>query len=150
MPLISWKNVNQVYPETVKRADATNADSSWVHYAVVELEGRLGQWFTVPFSSNNETAKDIAIDLAFARAYRFSQSEMVEGLRKQIDQRIKDLKNGVVGMVLSDGTIIQSVGGTVFSTTQDYTPVFGMSPIELSEVDSGQIYDEDVARGIYR
>lgn len=147
MSLINWKDVNEAYPESAKLADATQADSVHVYFAVSELESRMAQRFTVPFSINNLTAKDLAIDLTMMRLFKYKEPKKYDSLKKAVDERIAALFSGLQSMVLADGTTLQSVGGTVYSTTEDYHPVFGMSPIELSVVDSQQINDEETDRG---
>ena len=46
----------------------TEIDSHFISFAENELDGLLSPKFTVPFSSNNVTAKDLAIDLTYLRA----------------------------------------------------------------------------------
>lgn len=147
MALINWQDVNQQYPETVKLTDATRADSWIIPNAIAELESRLAPGFTVPFSTNNITAKDLATAITFERLWRFKDEKKAKLVRDYVDSRIKDLLSGMADMMLSDGTALVTVGGTIYSTTDGYVPVFGMSPTEYSVVDSQQVYDEEADRG---
>lgn len=147
-PLIDWSDINRRYPETLKIADATNADSSWVPFAIAELHARLAPGFTVPFSDNNMTAKDLAIDLTFAKVYRWKNPEQSAAVNSFVAGQIDMLLAGKMGMLTSSGDVLNATGGTVYSTTQDYHPVFGISPIEYSVPSSAQINDEEDARGI--
>lgn len=150
MPLITWKDVNERYPETAKYADATQADSAYVAYAVAEIEGRLSQRFAVPFSLNNITARDLAIDATAAKLYRYKDAEKAAEITKYIDGRITALLAGDADMVTADGTVIgASIADLIYSTTEGYHPVFGMSPPELAVVNSAQIIDEEADRGRY-
>ena len=148
MPLITWKDVNDRYPETAKIADATQADSAHVAYAVAEIEGRLSPRFTVPFSLNNLTARDLAIDATAARLYRYRDTEKAESIENHLAERIAALLTGAADMITADGTVIDAgIADLIYSTTENYHPVFGMSPPELSVVNSAQIIDEEADRG---
>lgn len=149
MAIINWADINARYPETAKLADATQADSSWVMYGIAEMEGRLSSGFTTPFSSNNLTAKDLAIDLVAAKLYRYKDSEKADMISTFVESQIKKLLDGKMAMITTSGDVVASVGGTVYSTTTDYHPVFGIGPIEYSIVSSTEIIDEQEARGIY-
>jgi len=148
MPLIDWADINRRYPETLKHADATQADSSWVPFAIAELEGRLSRGFTVPFSTNNMTAKDLAIDLTFARLYRYKDNEKAAAVTSYVSGQIDMLLNGSMKMMTTSGETLQTVGGTVYSTTDAYHPVHGIGPIEYSLPSSAQIEAEQDDRGL--
>lgn len=148
-PLIDWSDVNRRYPETLKLADATTADSSWVPFAIAELHGRLASGFTVPFSVNNMTAKDLAIDLVYAKVTRFKDHEKAAAVTSYVAGQIEGLLNGSLSMITSSGDTMNSVGGTVYSTTDTYHPVHGVGPVEYSVVSSAQIEAEQNDRGIY-
>lgn len=148
-PLIDWSDVNRRYPETLKIADATQADSSWVMYATAELHARLARGFTVPFSSNNLTAKDLAIDLTFAKVYRYKDNEKAAAVTSYVAGQIEMLLAGTMQMLTTSGDGIATVGGPVFSTTQDYHPTFGVGPTEYAVVSSSENIAEQNARGIF-
>lgn len=150
MAIISWADVNARYPETAKIADATQADSSWVLYGIAELESKLSANYATPFSLNNLTAKDLAIDLVYAKVYRYKDPKKAEAVIKYTDSQIAKLNNGQMAMITTSGDVLISVGGAVYSTTENYHPVFGVSPTEWSVVSSTEVIDEDTARGINR
>lgn len=149
MPLINWKDINDRYPETLKLADATQADSSWVPFAIAELHARLSPGFTVPFSDNNMTAKDLAIDLTYAKYYRFKDVEKADAVLTYVGAQIDMLLNGSQKMITSSGDTLASVGGTIEVTGADHHPVFGVSPTEYSVVSSAEIETEQNDRGIF-
>lgn len=145
--LIDWADINRRYPETLKLADATQADSSWVPFAIAELHARLAPRFTVPFSDNNMTAKDLAIDLTFAKVYRWKDEAKAAAVNSHVAGQIELLLNGKMDMLTTSGDTLMSAGGTVYSTTEDYHPVHGIGPIEYSLPSSAQINAEEDARG---
>lgn len=147
--LIDWSDVNRRYPETLKLSDATTADSSWVPFAVAELHARLASGFTVPFSSNNMTAKDLAIDLAFAKVYRFKDNEKAAAVMEYVEAQITALLDGNMSMITTSGGTLTTAGGPVYNTNGTYHPVYGMGPIEYSVVSSAEITAEQNDRGIF-
>lgn len=142
---IGWDDVVNKYPAAASRGGASTIGSAYIGFLEAEIDGRLSSHFTTPFSSNNVTVKDICIDLAYSRIGNFKIKERLE-FDKAIKDRIEGLKNGAEAMVTIDGTILSSSLGTIYSTTQDYHPVFGMSPTEYFVVDSSQVQDEEAAR----
>lgn len=147
MSIITWQDVAGRYEEVQKYKDATQSASHYLPYAIGELESRLAPKFTVPFSSNNLTARDLAIDLVYLKVYRWkADPEKVERIEKHVADRIDALLAGKADMVLDDGTLATSIGGTIYSTTQGYDPVFSVLPIEDAVVDSAQLQAEWDAR----
>jgi len=148
-PLIDWSDITRRYPETAKLADATQADSSWVPFAIAELHARLAPGFTVPFSDNNMTAKDLAIDLTFAKVYRFKDIEKADAVMTYVGAQIDMLLGGTQKMITTSGDALASVGGTIYNTSDAYHPVHGMGPIEYAIVSSAQTIAEQDDRGVY-
>jgi len=149
MPLIDWSDVNRRYPETLKLADATQADSSWVPFAVAELHARLAHGFTVPFSDNNMTAKDLAIDLTFAKVYRFKDIEKADAVMIYVGAQIDMLLSGKQQMITTSGDTLIAVGDTITVVGADNHPVFGISATEYAVVSSAEIISEQNDRGIF-
>jgi hypothetical protein len=149
MPLIDWSDVNRRYPETLKLADATQADSSWVPFAITELHARLAPGFTVPFSDNNMTAKDLAIDLTFAKVYRFKDIEKADAVMTYVGAQIDMLLAGRLQMITTSADVLAATGGTVTLTGTSNHPVYGVGPIEYSMVSSAEVIAEQEDRGVY-
>lgn len=147
MSLIDWTEVVARYPRVADIGSASQVESAWIAPAVSELEGALGQHFTVPFSSNNRTAQDIAIDLTYTRINESRDSDLAAGLRERIEARIEALRDGRVHMVTSSGDLIQTAGEQAWSSTDDYHPAFGMGDFRDFAVSSQQIIDEGDDRG---
>ena len=149
MPLIDWSDVNRRYPETLKIADATQADSSWVPFAIAELHARLSPGFTVPFSTNNMTAKDLAIDLTFAKVYRFKDIEKADAVMTYVGAQIDMLLGGRLQMITTSADVLAATGGTVTLTGTPDHPIYGIGPTEYSVVSSSEIIAEQNDRGIF-
>lgn len=132
--------------DTMAKFDIT---SYHLPYAEMELDGYMAPYYTVPFSSNNLTAKDLAIDLTYIRIANL-KAEDREQFRKEILDRIKMYQSGAMAMMTSSGTAV-SVGGaaSAWSTTENYHPVFGIGDITDFKVDSSEVYAERIARGDY-
>ena len=130
--------------------DATliNTDSAYVHYAELEIENRLSGGFTTPFSSNNLTVKDLAIDETYRRVVVFKDKGPAKSIGDSIDVRIRALLDGTANMITSSAEAVSAVGvhGNAKSTTEDYHPVFGLGDVELFDVSSAQLQDEVDAR----
>ncbi len=144
--LINWKNVVDRYPEIERVGGASEVGSLYIEYAERELESYLAGYYTVPFSDNNLTAKDLSIDLTYLRLANL-KSEARKEFRDEVMERIEKLKLGNASMMTSSGDQLQSVGEVVYSNTKDYHPIFGVGDTLDFAVDSNQIADEDADRG---
>ena len=70
---------------SVRGVSETEINSYWLSYGALRTNEALGGYFTVPFSSNNDTAKDLSIYFAYLGILDRQKSGQVEG------QRIRDL-----------------------------------------------------------
>jgi len=144
---VNWDDVVGRYPELGPYGDAAAVESSYIHYAETEVDARLGGFYTTPFSSDNLTAQDLTIDLVYTRMYGRQDPDKVKLVRKDIDDRVRDLRDGVRAMVTTSGTLLTAGGGSEpWSTTDGYTPVFGVGDIRNFHPDSSQLYDEELNR----
>lgn len=141
-----WAEVSGRYPEIAKSKDATDVASSYIFFAEADIDSRLASRFTVPFSSNNVTAKDLTIDLTYLKVYQFKDPEKAKLIEESINARIDKLLAGKSSMMTTSGDTLTSVGGTLYSTTGDYAPVFGMGNVEDFLVNSSQLQDEADSR----
>ena len=143
---IDWSDVTKRYRGIGKDLDSTEVGSAYIPYAEAEVDGRLASKYTVPFSNNNLTAKDLAIDIVYLKAGNLKVEE-TEKLQTMIDAKFERLLSSNEVMLTTSGDVInQGVAGTVWSTTQNYHPTFGMSHTEYLEVDSSMVSDEEDAR----
>jgi hypothetical protein len=146
MALISWDDVINKYPQPGRGPGADEVSSVHIAYAEAELNGRLGSKYTVPFSSNNMTAKELAVDLTLLRLKVF-KSEDKEAVKTAVDERIARLLDGSEQMYAIDGTLLSPDVVTAWSSTHTYPPTFGMGDIEDMQVSSAQLADEEADRG---
>lgn len=147
--IISWVNATARYAELDKLPNGTlgAAQDDLIAMAEAQVHGRLASRYTVPFSSNNLTARDLAIDVLFVQNVQSREPKKAEIISKSLEDRFAALLSGAAVMVVSSGTAISMVGETAWSNTMDYHPVFGMGDVSGMDVSSSQLIDEDVDRG---
>ena len=145
MSYITWRDLTNRYNNVATLGGAKEVSSAHIFYAENEINGLLGDKFTVPFSSNNLTAVDLAVELAYARigVVNIKDSDMI---RKNVMMRVKNIKEGNEQMMLSDGTFLTTTGQPVYSSDKNYHHTFGVGGINDMFVDSSQIYDEQQER----
>lgn len=150
--VISWPDVTGRYEELEKLRNATSPEvqDRLMTLAEASIHGRLSNGFTVPFSSNNFTARDLCIDELYVQNMMTKQPEKAKAVRDSLDKRIEQLLLGNANMIDSGGAVLLSlVSDTVWSNTSGYAPTFGVGDIVDARVSSAQLYDEAQARGDY-
>lgn len=148
---VEWDDVIRRYSQLSRlNRGSVELNDSFIAPAERELDSRLAGFFTVPFSTTNQTAIDLVIDITFYRAGLGKEKDRTV-LKKDLDNRINMLKDGEAAMMISstNGTITAEFSGgrTPWSDTQDFIPAFGHGPFEEYIVDSSQIESERIARG---
>ena len=146
MSFIKWEDALRKYPElgTSLRLDAAEVNSYHIPYAVAQLEGKLCNQFSVPFSSNNLTAVELAVDLLYVRL-TLGKLDKAKDVQDMAMKKIDAIQSGEDGMIYVDGTYAVAVGN-VYSSHSSYSPVFGMGGITEFNVSSSQLQDEEDAR----
>jgi len=149
--VIDWSDItNGRYPELDKLPNGNSPQTQNIIIGLAEalVHSKLSSRYTVPFSSNNYTARDLCIDAVFIQTQMTRQPDKVKLLRAYFDERITALQMGQADMVTDSGSVaITAIGDTIWSSTQDYHPVFGLGPIEKAVVSSAQLLDEAATRG---
>ena len=144
-PYASYANFTAVY--SVAGLSQTQLENHYLPAGSRYLDSRLSRAFTVPFSSNNLTARDMNIYSAMLLFLegRTSKKDDAAEIRLLLDGWIKDLVEGNGTMSLSDDTVLASDGAQhdVWSTGQDYTPVFNVLDAEQQEVDPDLVEAEE-------
>lgn len=141
--------VTQVVARYRKVADVVSypgaVDSHYIYFAESQLDARLGPYYTVPFSSNNVTATDLAIDLAYAKTVQYNDPKKYDAVQKHIDRRIDDLIVGTTAMNTTSGDLLYATGrgSEAWSSTEDYHSAFGVGDERIFHPDSDQLYDEE-------
>ena len=124
---------------------AAEIGSHYLPFASGRLEGLLGACFTVPFSSNNLTAKDLTIDLAYLLILqRSKEPEDHEALSQRITGRIDALSLGTEAMVTTSGEALlaSQARQVVWSNTGRYKTVFDLRDSERQEIDPDRLDEE--------
>lgn len=147
--IITWINATARYAELDKLPNGTltTAQDDLIAMAEAQVHSRLASRYTTPFSSNNLTARDLAIDVLFVQNIMSREPKKAELISKSLEDRFAALLSGEAVMAVSSGTALTMVGETAWSSTMDYHPVFGMGDISVMDVDSSQLIDEDADRG---
>lgn len=118
----------------------TYVESWGVALAENELDARLGVAMVTPFSSDNVTAMDLSMWLTYLRLANLSKEEQSRH-GKTLEDRIARILAGDELMATTSGTLA-SAGGTVWSTTEGYAPIFGLGAVEDMGPDPDQLCDE--------
>lgn len=138
---IDWSDVVDRYPEIASRGGAGVISSAYIVYAETFVDGMLASHFTPPFSTNNQTVRDLSIDCVFWRAARFKDENAIQ-VKSDFYSVINMLKDGKMSMATVSGSIIAARNGSIgFSTTQSYHSSFDMGESEHWRVDSSHISD---------
>jgi len=140
---IEWDDVIDRYPELNTLSGADEFSSAYIVYSEAFVDGILGNNFTVPFSNNNMTVKDLSIDMTYYRAGRFKFSNAID-VKSSFFETVKMLNMGQIIMVDPDGIDLahpkKQLG--IFSSTQSYHSAFGMQAAEEWHIDQDNIDDD--------
>ncbi|OGC95824.1 MAG: hypothetical protein A2W25_15220 [candidate division Zixibacteria bacterium RBG_16_53_22] len=148
--IITWVDVTARYAEMDKLPNGTSPEvqANLILMAEASVHSRLASRYAVPFSSSNYTARDLAVDTLYVQAQLTRQPEKAQALQESIDARITALVNGQANMIDATGAAVATmVGDTIWSSSENYPPVFGVGDIAKAEVSSEQLLDEATTRG---
>jgi tRNA A37 N6-isopentenylltransferase MiaA len=141
-----------VYSE--RNIPQTQIESFWLPYGALRVNEALGGSFTIPFSSNNVTARDLSIHYGHLGILLRTRNETdSEELQKSLEGRIEDIIENNKPMVLEDGTRLfsEALGeNDSWSNNENYNPTFDMRDAEDQRVDPELIddtWDNDNAKG---
>lgn len=143
---IEFNDLVERYPTANTRGGDTTIDSGYIVPAEFEVDGWFSRHMTVPFSSNNMTVKDLAIDLTYVRL-AIGKDERVDKIEKRLMDRVKRIQDGEEEMRTSDGNAVQVIGDAVFSTEEGYHTSFGPDDASMYRVDSDWMQDVEDDRG---
>lgn len=129
-----------------------DGSGGWLDKASTELNARLGAFFTIPFSSNNSTATDLTVHMAYAAIGRRGPRNVAapgtsgrSPLEAWIADYIKGLQDGMP-MTITDGTFLYPTLGaenTFWSTTGGFKSTFDMRGPEKQRIDPQYLIDLD-------
>ena len=119
--------------------DITSADLSgtWMPYGALRVNESLGGTFTIPFSSNNATARDLSLDFAYHGILTRTRSQNdSQELGDAINSRILQLIEGELPMTTDSGDALYADGRpAVWSTHGNYKPIFNVGDPMRQRVD---------------
>jgi len=145
---IKWDDVVSRYKRASDISDSDEMATDYIDYAEKYIESKLSTNYTLPFSSNNLTVKDLCIDVAYAKMIKYKDSKKANEILSDVSSYIHDLKTGQSNMITNSFDVISPInlGGAFGSTTKSYHPVFGVGETEVFHVSSSQLLDEENAR----
>jgi hypothetical protein len=145
----SWSEVLVRYPELDKLAGtqiAANRDAL-IAQGEAYVHGKLSANFTIPFSNNNLTAKDLVFDAIYMQNIQARQPVKGKTIATVLEEKFIALCTGKMQMVNISGTIAQTAtGDPAWSNTMGYHPTFGMGNEVMMAVNSQMLIDENDAR----
>ena len=118
----------------------------WLPHGALRVNEALGSCFSIPFGSNNETAKDISLSYAWlGLMVRTRPTADSQEIKREVEKRVADICSGSAPMVLTDGTAIyaDSTGDQIYSNTMRYKPTFDVRPALRQHVDPDRLSDLD-------
>ena len=144
---IEWDDVIDRYQVINTLGGSDEISSAYIVYAEAMVDGLLSSKFTVPFSNNNMTVKDLAIDYTYWMSARFKLEDAV-AVYSSFFGTIAMLKKDQMAMIATDGTLITGAlkNSGIYSSTQSYHSAFGIDDPINWRVDSDQMADAQDAR----
>jgi hypothetical protein len=143
---IDWADVVDRYPMLSNVGDATKMENTHIVPAEGEVDARLAPVFTTPFSSDNVTARDLAIQLVYLRA-GFLKDDNWVNFKNYVDERFDRLVDGSEAMLTSSGDVLSSQDTTeAYHTHEGYKPIFDLTDVINQEVDIDLIDAENDKR----
>ncbi len=145
-PYATYTDFTRVYSVSAFNVSQAEVESAWLPHGAVAVNEKLGNCFTLPFSSNNASARDLNVHYAYLGILERTrnQEDSLE-LRNSLQDRISDICSGNSPMALDDGTALFPDGSTkfeVWSNTQEYKQTFDMRNPLYQRVDPDRIDDE--------
>lgn len=123
------------FPNT--RVSSVDLDATWLTLGTTRVNEVLGKCFTIPFSSNNQTAKELSIEFAYLGILQRTRAADSDEMLQLVTERVTNICSGNAPMVTTGGDAIFATGvnDSVWSNTKDFTPVFDMRRPERQRVD---------------
>ena len=143
---IDWASVVSRYSDVSKLIGADEADSVYIEGAESFVVGLLSTKFSDELLLQSNLIKQMMVDAVYMDIQTTRQPKKYDALFKAITNKAKLINKGSLLLVDSSGAVASADKSTLWSSTENYTPVFGMSDIIDMEVDQDQIDDEDNAR----
>lgn len=126
-------------------ANQTQVDNQLIAYSDAEVNARLAVAYSVPFSANHLTVKDLSMDLAYVNAYKNTDPDKVEVIMSNVNSRFQRLIDGDEYIMTGSGTIAPTGSAEgIWDSNMDYAPTMSMLNAEnsLSHVSSERLQAE--------
>jgi len=114
------------YPNT--RVTSSDLFDTWLVRGTTRVNESLGKCFTTPFSSNNQTAKELSIEFAYLGILKRTRAADSDEMLELVNTRVTNICSGNAPMVTTDGEAIFATGvnNSVWSNTKQHNPTFDM------------------------
>lgn len=138
-PYATYTQFTSVY--SAKGVSEAEINSAWLPYGADRVNEAFGGWYTIPFSSNNHTARRLSIDFAYLGILIRTRNETdSEELSNQLDKRIGYLTSSGAPMLTDSGESIfpnaaQNNVFDVYNVNGTDKPVFDMRDPVYQRVD---------------
>lgn len=120
---INWQDVVNRYADAAKQGGGSEElKLSFVNGAEDEVDARLANRYTTPFTPVPGVVSDLCIDLAYFKMTVGKKT--AKDLKTYIDQRFTDIANGTLTLTVSGTALGQA--DRAWSTTQDFGSSFGV------------------------
>lgn len=146
VPYATYSDFTACY--SLKGVSEAEISSYWLFHGTMRVNERLGAFYTLPFSSNIPTIKDLSIQFAYLGVLVRTRKETdSKELKEELDQRILDITSGGGSLFLDDGSTEVPKGGsadnagTSWSDQMDYKPTFDMRDPLDQRIDPDLIQD---------
>jgi len=142
----TYSDFIQIY-NLLPRITQAEVENHWLPHGALMVNEFLGKCFTIPFSTNNETAKDLSVHFAYLGILeRTRNQDDSEELRNSLQMRVENICEGNAPMITTSGEAIFPEEETAnrfdaWSNTQDYKPTFDMREAIDQRVDPDLIED---------
>jgi hypothetical protein len=143
MVYATYSDFNARYATRLTEAEV---NSHVLPYASWRLEALLAPAFTVPFSDNNLTARDLTIDLAYLLVLqRSKEPKERQALEQAVLARVQGLSQGREAMVTTSGGALYAAPQqeVVWSSTGRYRTIFDLRDAPAQEVDPARLAEEE-------
>ena len=110
------------------RMEPAEVESHYLPFATARLDSALAGAFAVPFSSNNLTARDLTLDLAYLLMLQRNREQGDRtALEESLQRRLSDLREGREAMLSDSGDSLFSskAASTVWGGAARYHTVYG-------------------------
>lgn len=144
--VVQWVDVVAKYRDAGSSGDADTYNSAYILPAESYVKGILLKRYSDPLTNAGYVIKDIIIDEAYRRSIITKNSKKANEIQKSIKSQLKEIMIGSITLINSNGNEVYQDRSLIWSSTEDYTPTFGMGDIVDMEVDPDQTDDEEDER----